>query len=187
MPDISRWVVSSVTDMTSMFEGSTFNGDISGWQVTKVKKMGSMFKNSQFNQMIDRWNVSNVDDMSSMFENARFSRPIDHWDLFATEPDEIQAANDDNNFCIEHRGEIVNLDSYNRASLAARRQCFDICTGQYPILLPDPEGRNRYRGGGVVGDDYTAYTGGFGIVTNELKNHSCMCANQTKECEGTSP
>ena len=186
--DISRWVVSSVTDMSSMFEGSTFNSDISGWQVVNVENMNSMFKNSPFNQMIDRWNVSNVADMSYMFQGTEFSRPIGDWDLFGTEPNGIQAANDENNFCASP-GQVVNLDAYNRASLAARRQCFDVCTGLYPISLPDFEGRDRFRGGGMVGKHYTPYTGGFGMVTNELSNHTCMCTNETMECasDETSP
>lgn len=187
--DISRWVVSSVTDMSSMFENSAFNSDISGWEVVNVKNMSSMFKDSPFNQIIDRWNVSNVADMSSMFENTVFSRPIGDWDLFGTEPNEIQAANDDNNWCIGSIGLTVNVDEYNRASLAARRKCFDVCTDLYPVSLPDIEGRNRNRGGGRVGKHYTPYRGGFGMVTNELYNHTCMCADETVECASgvTSP
>lgn len=188
--DISRWVVSSVTDMSSMFENSAFNSDISGWEVVNVKNMNSMFKDSPFNQMIDRWNVFNVADMSHMFENTPFSRPIGDWDLFGTEPNEIQAANDLNNdWCIVSTGFTVNVDEYNRASLAARRRCFDVCTDLYPETLPDIEGRNRIRGGGRVGKHYTPYRGGFGMVTNELYNHTCMCADDTVECDSgvTSP
>ena len=188
--DISRWVVSSVTDMSSMFEGSAFNSDISGWEVVNVKNMNSMFKDSPFNQMIDRWNVSNVADMAHMFENTVFSRPIGDWDLFGTEPNEIQAANDlENDWCLVSTGLTVNVDEYNRASLAARRKCFDVCTDLYPVSLPDIEGRNRNRGGGRVGKHYTPYIGGFGMVTNELYNHTCMCADETVECDSgvTSP
>lgn len=184
--DISRWVVSSVTDMSSMFENSAFNSDISGWEVVNVKNMNSMFKDSPFNQMIDRWNVFNVADMAHMFENTPFSRPIGDWDLFGTEPNEIQAANDlDNDWCLVSTGLTVNVDEYNRASLAARRKCFDVCTDLYPVSLPDIEGRNRNRGGGRVGKHYTPYRGGFGMVTNELYNHTCMCADETVICESS--
>ena len=188
--DISKWVVSSVTDMSYMFAGSTFNGDISGWQVVNVENMQGMFMdNKHFNQMIDRWNVSNVNDMSSMFKNSVFSRPIGDWDLFGTEPKQIQAANDDTNKCSKSMGKMVNLDGYNRASQAAIRQCFDMCSNIYPMRLDDIEGRNRDRGGGRVGAHYTPFVGGFGIVTNELFNHTCMCADETKNCDNgvTSP
>merc|ERR1712032_1542571 len=42
--DISKWDVSSVTDMGSMFfHASSFNGDISKWDVSTTKKMDKMF------------------------------------------------------------------------------------------------------------------------------------------------
>ena len=70
--NISNWNVSSVTDMSSMFNGcSSFNQDISNWNVSTVTDMSSMFKGcTTFDQDISSWNVSNVTDMSSMFEDC---------------------------------------------------------------------------------------------------------------------
>jgi len=41
--DISRWNVSSVTNMRCMFRRTPFNGDISGWDVSSVTDMWGMF------------------------------------------------------------------------------------------------------------------------------------------------
>jgi len=41
--------------MSSMFRCSEFNGDISKWNVSKVKKMISMFYGSIFNENIYEW------------------------------------------------------------------------------------------------------------------------------------
>ena len=42
--DISKWDVSSVTNMNSMFLGATsFNGDLSKWDVSRVRDMHGMF------------------------------------------------------------------------------------------------------------------------------------------------
>ena len=68
--DISKWDVSKVKNMTEMFCWSTFNRDISKWDVSSVKYMGSMFTNSEFtgkNGDISEWNVSNVTNMFYMF------------------------------------------------------------------------------------------------------------------------
>ena len=45
---IARWDVSSVRDMSSMFQGATsFNGDISNWEVSRVISMRNMFQNAR--------------------------------------------------------------------------------------------------------------------------------------------
>merc|ERR1712032_928668 len=42
--DISKWDVSSVSDMSSMFsKAESFNGDISNWDVSRVTNMDRMF------------------------------------------------------------------------------------------------------------------------------------------------
>ena len=44
---ISRWDVSSVRDMSSMFQGArSFDGDISNWDVSRVISMRNMFRNA---------------------------------------------------------------------------------------------------------------------------------------------
>ena len=79
--DISKWDVSNVEDMTSMFEFSKFNGDISKWDVSKVENMDSMFAYSQFNGNISDWDVSNVEIMSHMFTGSKFNTDISKWKL----------------------------------------------------------------------------------------------------------
>ena len=51
--DISKWVVSKVTNMENMFYSApAFNGDISKWDVSSVINMNLMFYGaSSFNQV----------------------------------------------------------------------------------------------------------------------------------------
>ena len=79
--DISKWDVSNVTHMPSIFKNSTFNGDISQWDVSNVNNMQSMFENSTFNQDISDWNVSNVKIMADMFYNSIFNKDISRWNV----------------------------------------------------------------------------------------------------------
>jgi surface protein len=81
--DISRWDVSSVTDMSGMFVGCGFNGDLSCWDVSNVTNMSVMFyEANQFNGDLSRWNVSKVTDMSSMFLQAsEFNGDLSQWDV----------------------------------------------------------------------------------------------------------
>lgn len=80
--DLSRWDVSKVTNMDSMFEECTsFNADLSKWDVSKVKNMKRMFfKNWAFNQDLSRWDVSEATDMSSMFWGChKFNSDLSNW------------------------------------------------------------------------------------------------------------
>ena len=63
--DISKWDVSNVENMESMFEDfGSFNCDISNWNVGKVTSMSYMFYGcNKFNYDLSNWNVSNVTDM----------------------------------------------------------------------------------------------------------------------------
>jgi surface protein len=80
--DISKWNVSNVENMSSMFWDSSFNGDISKWNVSKVKDMSSMFGHSSFNGDISNWNVSNVENMRSMFQDSKkFNSDISNWNV----------------------------------------------------------------------------------------------------------
>ena len=80
---IEKWDVSSVKDMTSMFEGAkTFNADISNWNVGNVESMYSMFLGAKnFNQPIGKWDVSNVENMAFMFSTEAFNQPIGDWNV----------------------------------------------------------------------------------------------------------
>ena len=44
--DISKWNVSSVTNMEWMFSHTPYNGDISGWNVSSVTRVDSMTSSS---------------------------------------------------------------------------------------------------------------------------------------------
>ena len=82
--DISRWDVSSLTDMYGVFYGvKNFNGDISGWDVSSVTEMRAMFLEADnFNSDISGWDVSSVTNMSSMFYGAdNFNSDISGWDV----------------------------------------------------------------------------------------------------------
>lgn len=83
---IHYWNTEYITDMSSLFAGSTmrfFNEDISDWNVSNVTNMSCMFMHTtDFNQNIGNWNVSNVTDLSYMFYNAKeFNQNIDNWDV----------------------------------------------------------------------------------------------------------
>ncbi len=91
--DISKWDVSKVTNMISMFRNAaTFNGDISNWDVSNVTTMNSMFrgipanadygtpqKPNKFNRDISNWDVSNVLDMAQMFQESIFAQNLEAW------------------------------------------------------------------------------------------------------------
>jgi surface protein len=81
--NITKWDVSSVTEMNSMFYASAFNGDISSWDVSKVTGMRLMFAfANEFNQGISQWDVSSVTDMSYMFYGApKFNQDISSWNV----------------------------------------------------------------------------------------------------------
>ena len=94
---ISDWDVSSVTDMSKLFQGHNgyesmqdrfrgkdlFNDDISGWDVSNVTNMRYMFYHAQsFNQPVGDWDVSNVTNMNHMFGDSHsFNQDLSRWDL----------------------------------------------------------------------------------------------------------
>jgi len=78
---IGNWDVSNVTDMSKMFSYSEFNESISDWDVSNVTNMDRMFWRSQFNQPIGDWNVKNVTDMGRMFWGSQFNQPIGNWNV----------------------------------------------------------------------------------------------------------
>ena len=79
--DLNDIYTGNITNMSSLFEDSKFNGDISKWDVSNVENMRYMFTTSKFNGDISKWNVSNVTNMISMFSNSKFNRDISNWDV----------------------------------------------------------------------------------------------------------
>ena len=79
--DISKWDVSNVTNMSGMFAYSLFDKDISGWDVSNVTDMSYMFSHSCFTGDISKWDVSNVIKMEFMFANSYFNGDISNWDV----------------------------------------------------------------------------------------------------------
>lgn len=81
-PDISKWDVSNVEDMSFMFWGcKKFNQDISQWDVRNVKYTERMFMGCEsFNQPIGTWDVSKVVIMNSMFFKCiNFDQNLSSW------------------------------------------------------------------------------------------------------------
>ena len=81
---IGDWDVSNVENMNFMFSGTkAFNQPIGNWDVSSVTKMNGLFFGAiEFNQPIGKWNVSNVVSMERMFVNAtKFNQHIGKWDV----------------------------------------------------------------------------------------------------------
>ena len=77
-----NWDTSSVTDMSSTFEGyAQFDGDVSRWDTSSVATMSVMFRGaSSFNQDIGGWNTAEVTNMNGMFSSASaFNHDISSW------------------------------------------------------------------------------------------------------------
>ena len=83
--DISEWDVSNVENMDHMFcDAEEFTGEntnINDWDVSSVNNMRRMFWKSGFNQPLNNWDVSNVTNMGEMFYNAKFNQNISNWKI----------------------------------------------------------------------------------------------------------
>ena len=62
--------VSEITDMSCLFNYSTFNGDISDWNISNVKNMSYMFTGSKFKKDISNWNISYDTKREFIFSNT---------------------------------------------------------------------------------------------------------------------
>jgi hypothetical protein len=82
--DVSLWDVSNVTNMMFLFSSSKYDGDLSKWKVSKCRNMLGMFKYSKFtgeNGDISEWDVSNVLTMKGMFGLCPFNQDISRWKI----------------------------------------------------------------------------------------------------------
>ena len=97
--DVSSWITSNVTDMSSTFNIPIMTGTtiynlnqqpgVAGWDVSSVTNMNNMFSGYganngtiswSFNEDISAWNVSNVTDMSYMFASCvEFNADLSSW------------------------------------------------------------------------------------------------------------
>merc|ERR1719198_1497247 len=77
--DISKWDVSSVTNMQGMFNHAKhFNTDISKWTVSSVTTFLRMFHTAEaFNHDLNLWDVSSATSLQNMFYHAKsFSQTL---------------------------------------------------------------------------------------------------------------
>lgn len=80
--NIGSWDVSSVTDMSRMFQGATaFDQDIGSWDVSSVSTMFGMFDNATaFNQDLSGWCVALIATQPDYFDTGASSwvlpRPV---------------------------------------------------------------------------------------------------------------
>ena len=88
IPNIEKWDLSKVTDMSEMFfAAKNFNQLLNDWDVSSVTNMNYMFGyTDKFNQLLNDWNVSQVKNFGAMFSRAKeFNQPLDKWDISSAE------------------------------------------------------------------------------------------------------
>ncbi|MBM1107838.1 BspA family leucine-rich repeat surface protein [Aurantibacter crassamenti] len=82
-PSFENWDVSTITNMSGMFQTSAFNQPIGSWDVGNVTDMSAtLFQAQSFNQPLNNWDVSNVLNMNNMFRTTRsFNQDLSSWDV----------------------------------------------------------------------------------------------------------
>lgn len=79
--NMGNWDVSTIEDMSNVFNQSNFDENISTWNVSAVKDFSSIFfRNTSFNQNLDTWDTSACENFGSMFDGATaFNGTIGSW------------------------------------------------------------------------------------------------------------
>merc|ERR1712204_150010 len=86
--NISTWNVGKVTNMVTMFKGSSFNNNIASWKIDKVTAMNNMFHSSTFEQNLCDWLL-----------NPNFPSKIDTNDMFFNSGCEVKSDPSQTNVC----------------------------------------------------------------------------------------
>src|SRR5690606_25210510 len=84
IPNVNGWDVSTVTNLSNLFEDVTgFNQSLDNWDVSNVTDMRFMFDGAtSFNQSLDSWDVRKLEDFSYMFREASsFDQSLAAWQL----------------------------------------------------------------------------------------------------------
>ncbi|WP_299246482.1 BspA family leucine-rich repeat surface protein [uncultured Aquimarina sp.] len=86
--NIENWDVSTITDMSGMFQlAPDFNEKLGTWDVGSVTNFSSMFEDaSDFNQNLNNWNIGErvigTIGMNKMFLlSTKFNSPLNNWDV----------------------------------------------------------------------------------------------------------
>ncbi|MFB2120912.1 MBG domain-containing protein [Parapedobacter sp. 2B3] len=84
IPNINDWDVSTVTDLSNLFEDvAGFNQSLDNWDVSNVTNMSFMFDGAtSFNQSLDSWDVRKLENFDYMFRDAAsFDQSLGAWKL----------------------------------------------------------------------------------------------------------
>ena len=78
------WNTSRVRDMSDMFSGTRKSGDewdmdLGFWDVANVTNMNSLFRGSSILCELANWETKNVEDMSNMFNTTQYNKDISDW------------------------------------------------------------------------------------------------------------
>ena len=81
---IGEWDVSKITNMSGLFQSTSFNEDISNWDTGNVTDMSKMFDDATaFNQNLSTWKIRHGSNLTNMFasSNVNYKSTPDLYDL----------------------------------------------------------------------------------------------------------
>ena len=129
-PNLSKWDVSNVTNMSLCFyECEFFDQDLSGWHVENVTHMERMFLYaSSFSHSLVTWGdrVQKVTNMGGMFYGSAFNEPMGHWKLENVSSFSLPPAMSDENYVATLRGWAAQKKEERRKDLTiyAKGKCY---------------------------------------------------------------